>query len=94
MESLQNNATLAITDATRSTTREKLYQELSLESLCKRRLYRKYLKVIIQSISSTYFLALTKHIISELIVIFTQFITTHNSFKNSFFHQLSLNGIT
>ena len=62
MESLQNNATLAITDATRSTTREKLYQELSLESLCKRRLYRKiskgnhpeYFFNILLSINKTY----------------------------------------
>ena len=35
------NAALAITDTMRSTTREKLYQELGLESLRKRRSYRK-----------------------------------------------------
>ena len=44
MESIQNNAALAITDAIRSTTREKLYQELGLESLRKRRSYRKISK--------------------------------------------------
>ena len=33
MESIQCNAALAITDAIRGTSREKLYQELGLESL-------------------------------------------------------------
>ena len=35
MESVQYNAALAITGAIRSTSREKLYQELGLESLRK-----------------------------------------------------------
>ena len=35
--SLQYNAAVAITGAIRGTSREKLYQELGLESLCKRR---------------------------------------------------------
>ena len=41
MESIQYNAALAITGAIRGNSREKLYQELGLESLRKRRCYRK-----------------------------------------------------
>ena len=41
MGSVQYNAALAITGATRGTSREKLYQEVGLESLRKRRWYRK-----------------------------------------------------
>ena len=41
MESIQCNAALAITGAIRGTSIEKLYQELGLESLRKRRWYRK-----------------------------------------------------
>ena len=41
MESIQYNACLAITGAIRGTSREKIYQELGLESLQLRRWYRK-----------------------------------------------------
>ena len=41
LESIQYNASLAITGAIRGTSREKLYQELGLESLKNRRWYRK-----------------------------------------------------
>ena len=41
LESIQYNATLAITGATRGTSREKIYSELGLESLQDRRWYRK-----------------------------------------------------
>ena len=41
MESIQYNAALAITGAIRGTSREKLSQELDLETLGKRQLYRK-----------------------------------------------------
>ena len=41
MESIQFNAALALTSAIRSTSSEKSYQELGLESLRKRRWYRK-----------------------------------------------------
>ena len=41
MESIQYNAALAITGAIRGTSGEKLYQELGLESLRKRRWYGK-----------------------------------------------------
>ena len=68
MESIQYNAALAITGAVRGTSREKLYQELGLESLRKRRCYRKlwyffkifkgqsleYLFKILPSVSKTY----------------------------------------
>ena len=41
MESIIHNAALAITGTSIGTSREKLYQELGLESLLKRRWYRK-----------------------------------------------------
>ena len=41
MESIQYNVALVITGAIRGTFREKLYQELGLESIRKRRCYRK-----------------------------------------------------
>ena len=41
MESKQDNAALAITCPVRGTSREKLYQQLGLESLRKRQWYRK-----------------------------------------------------
>ena len=41
MESIQYNACLAITGATQGTSREKIYQELGLESLQLHRWYRK-----------------------------------------------------
>ena len=41
LEKIQYNSALAITGAIRGTPKEKLYQELGLESLEKRRRYRK-----------------------------------------------------
>ena len=41
MESIQRNSALAITDAIRGTSREKLYQEPGLELHRKKRWYRK-----------------------------------------------------
>ena len=41
LESIQYNAALATRSGIRGTSREKLYQELGLESLQKRRWYRK-----------------------------------------------------
>ena len=57
MESIQYNAALAITGAIRGTSREKLYQELGLDSLKDDGIENsatssKYLKVSLQSISS------------------------------------------
>ena len=76
MESIQYNAALAITDAIRGTSREKIYQELGLESLRKRRWYRKlcYSFKIFKGQSPEYLfkilLALAKHIIQELMIRF------------------------
>ena len=41
METIQYNAALAVTGAIRGSSREKLYQELGLETLQQRRWYRK-----------------------------------------------------
>ena len=91
LESIQYNAVLAITGAIRGTSRAKLYQELGLESLQKRRWYRKlcyflkifkdqspdYLSKILPSIRRAYN---TRNI--DYIPCFN---TRHNFFRNSFF---------
>ena len=58
MESTQYNAALAITSVISGTSREKLYQEPGLESLRKRRSYRKlcYYFKIFKGQSPAYFL--------------------------------------
>ena len=58
LESTQCNACLGVTGAIQGTTKEKLYQELGLESLQLRRWYRKLgiLYKIYKSKSSKYFL--------------------------------------
>ena len=74
----------------RGISREKLYQELGLESFCRRRWYRKLsyffkiLKVNLRSISSEYFLASAKHITrtNDKIPLFNN---KHSFFVNSFF---------
>ena len=66
---MQYKAVPAIAGPIRSTSRENLYQELRLESPCKRQWYfSKYLKVNHWIIF--YFLALAKHIKPELILTF------------------------
>ena len=58
LESIQYNAALAITGAIRGTSREKLYQELGLESLQKRRWYRKlchFFKILFPTLRDTPF---------------------------------------
>ena len=73
---MQYKAAQAITDAIKGTFREKLDQELSIESLRKRRYiedsatFSKHLKINLWSIYSEYFLALAKHIIQELMIRF------------------------
>ena len=60
MESIQYNACLAITGAIRGTSREKIYQELGLESLQLRRLYRKlclFIKFSKMSIQNTFLIS-------------------------------------
>ena len=56
LESIQYNAALALTGAIRGSSREKLYQELGLESLQLRRWYRKlccFIKFIINTLLVT-----------------------------------------
>ena len=98
LESIQYNACLALSGAIRGSSREKLYHELGLESLQRRRWYRKlslfykifkenkpvYLFNLIPTKFSNYNTSNTDKI--------TLFCTKHNFFKNSFFHPLSLNG--
>ena len=91
LESIQYNAALAITDAIRGSSKEKLYQELDFESLQQRRWYRKLclFHKIIKSQSPKYLFELIptarqaymtrcKKIIPLLNV-------KHDYFKNSFF---------
>ena len=91
LESVQYNAALAITGAIRGSSREKLYQELGLESLKQRRWYRKlccfykilktqsphYLFSFIPNLSRSYSTRNANNI--------PQFRFNHNFFKNSFF---------
>ena len=69
-----NNAALAITGTIRSTSREKIYQELGLESLRKRQWYRKlcYSFKMFKGQSSEhpseYFLPLAKHVMQGLMI--------------------------
>ena len=91
MELIQYNVALVITGAIRGTFREKLYQELGLESLRKRRCYRKlcyffkickgqspeYLFRILPSISKAY-----NTRTNDKMSVFSD---KHNFFINSFF---------
>ena len=91
LDSIQYNAALAITGAIRGTSKEKLYDELGLETLEKRRWYRKlccffkifrykcpkYLFNIIPTSVSTYNTRNTNNI--------PLFKVKHNFFQNSFF---------
>ena len=91
LESIQYNACLALSGAIRGSSREKIYHELGLESLHRRRWYRKlclfykifkenkpvYLFNLIPTKNSNYNTRNTDKI--------TLFHTEHNFFKNSFF---------
>ena len=91
IESIQYNAALAITDAVRGTSREKLYQELGFQSLQQRRWYRKhcclfkiinnqsprYLFQLIPSLNTKYFCRNSGNI--------SQLRKKHGFFRNSFF---------
>ena len=90
-ESVQYNASLAITGAIKGTSRERLYQELSLESLSDRRWYRRlaYFLNIISRKSPDYLHALLPEkqrsydpVRSNL---FTTCVSHTDYFKNSFF---------
>ena len=91
LESIQYNACLALTGAIRGTSKEKIYQELGLESLQIRRWYRKlclfykiyknqspsYLYNIIPATNTHYAFRNSDKI--------PYFKTKHSFFKNSFF---------
>ena len=91
MESIQYNAALVITGAIRGSSREKLYQELGLETLQQRRWYRKlccfykilkshspkYLYSIIPTLNMTYRTRQCNKIPTINV--------KHNFFKNTFF---------
>ena len=70
LKSIQYNPALAITDAVRDSSREKLYEELGFESLQQRRWYRKL----------CWFFKKKKHKNSDPL-----FNVKHNYFKNFFF---------
>ena len=80
IESIQFNAELAITGAVRGNSREKLYQELGVESLYKERLYRKLccLFKIINSQSPRYLFQLVASTKTKY------FAVKHDFFKYSF----------
>ena len=90
IESAQDNAALAILGAVRGTSREKLHQELDLQSLQQRRWYRKLycLFKLISNHSPSYLFQL---VLSKNIKYFAQnsentpqFRTKHDFFKSSF----------
>ena len=91
LESIQYNACLAITGAIRGTSKEKLYQELGLESLQLRRWYRKLGKFykIYKNKSPQYLFKLipekTHAYATRNVDNIPCFKIRHNFFKNSFF---------
>ena len=100
MDSIQYNTALAITGAIRGTCREKLYQELGLDSLRKRGWYRKlcYFLQIFKGQSPQYLFrilpSVAGRIIQELIIIFPSSMGNIIFSEIFFADQLSLNGIT
>ena len=91
MESIQYNAALAITGIIRGSSREKLYQELGLESLRQRRWYRKlfyfykltknkYPKYLFNNIPTVRSIYITRNIDN-----IPQFNDRHTFFRNSYF---------
>ena len=99
LESVQHNACLAITRAIRGRSKEKLYQELDLESLRLRGWYRKlcpFKKIFKKQHPENLF-----HLIPVTCAPYTtrtvhnlpNFKSKHSFFKNSFSRLLSLNGI-
>ena len=91
LESVQYNACLAITGAIRGTSKEKLYQELGLESLRLRRWYRKlclFYKIFKnQHPEYLFHLIPVKHApyTTRNVHNLPIFKSKHNFFKNSFF---------
>ena len=91
LESFQYNACLALTGAIRGTSKEKIYQELGLESLRYRRWYRKLCLFykILENKNPKYLFSLipTRRSLSSARNIHNIPLvnTKHNFFKNSFF---------
>ena len=96
LESIQYNACLTITGAIRGTSKEKLYQELGLESLQLRRWYRK-LGIFYKIYKSKSFQYLCKLIPEKTHAYATKnvdnipcFKIRHSFFKNSFFSSTNI----
>ena len=91
LEKIQYNSVLAITAAIRGTSKEKLYQELRLESLEIRRWYRKpcYFYKIFHKQSPTYLLNVIPVSIRSYFTRYAEIVPSfkvrHDFFKNSFF---------
>ena len=91
LKSIQHNACLVITGAIRGTSKEKLYQELGLESLQLRRWYRKLgmFYKIYKNKSPQYLFKLipekTHAYATRNVDNIPCFKIRHNFFKNSFF---------
>ena len=91
LEKIQYNSAIAITGAIRGTSKEKLYQELGLESLEKRRWYRKlcYFYKIFNKQSPTYLLNVipvsSRSYFTRYAENVPSFKVRHGFFKNSFF---------
>ena len=100
LESVQYNAALAITGAIRGSSREKLYQELGLESLKSRRWYRKlclFFKLKKNKHPSYLFDMIPKVLSTRTTRNYNNiplFNVKHEYFRNSFFHPLLLSGIS
>ena len=98
LESLQQNACLAITETIRGTPSEKLYQELGLESLKSRHWFRKlchFYKILNEKLHHIYqiwFLTWIKFVKLGIVIIFLQFIQDTITSRIHFFLLLYLNG--
>ena len=100
LESIQYNACLAITGAIRGTSKEKLFQEIGLESLQLRRWYRKLgmFYKIFKSKTPQYLFKLIpekhRHMLQEMLKIFLFLISSTTFINILSFHRRSLNGTT
>ena len=88
LESIQYNVCLAITGAIRGTSKEKLYQELGLQSLHLRHWYRKVGMFAKAKVHNIFFKLITEKTSSSVIRNANNiclFNIKHNFYKNSFF---------
>ena len=90
LESVQYNAALAITGAIRGSSREKLYQELGLESLKSRRWYQKFCLFfkLIKNKHRSYLFNMIPKVLSRTTRNYSNiplFNVKHEYFRNSFF---------